>query len=205
MDDGIFRFFATVFQLPWTLAEAGGFESVVMIVDNFDESDDQIIPKAPFENAHSFVYVHEFLKLALENTNFIVAAHVTERFMQVMSPTESDSVDLLSGIDLASTIDVEDQGEPDSGDRFAAHIDDSTFPLELNELMCGGVVHYLVLWRELCEIMSGLEAQQPGDEFDDLQLKAIAAAQDLVDLFYVPEEKEFRVTNVVRIGQSTEF
>jgi hypothetical protein len=188
--------------LPLILAKASGFENVILVVDNFDACDVQILPEVPFDSVHEYVFVHEFLKMALENTNFIAAAMDTDKFLQVMVPTQEDSVDLLAGIDLASTLDVNEVIGQDTGDKFAVHIDGDIFPLELNELMCGGVTHYLAEWKNLCDVMSRFESQQSGDEYDSLQLRAMSIAQDLVSLLYEREEKEFRVTSIVRIVSS---
>jgi hypothetical protein len=203
--DGIDRFFWLVFHLPIVLARAVGFESVVMVVDNLDAADVQVQSAAPFTVTHEFVFIGEVLKFALDNTDFIVAAQDTNKCMQLLGLAQQDGTDLLGGLDLATTFDISEPVAEEGKDRFAVRIDGDIQALELNELMCGGVVHYLTIWQSLCSLMGSVEGQHKGPDHDRLKIQAIMAAQELMSLVYAPETKEFRVTSITRIKEPGNF
>lgn len=141
-DDGFYSFFSAIFQLPIHVAKAAGLENVFLIVDNVDEADLRLCPLPPFER-HD-----ELLKCALDNSNFIVACEDTNRFLHSLAPSDEDGIDLLAGMDLISTADVEDENV--HGDRLVVDLDDDGLPLILHSGLCGSVIHF---FHEMEDVM----------------------------------------------------
>ena len=199
--DAIVPFFTSLFYLPIELAKASGFENVLMVVDNFDCGDVQVVPRAPFTANQNYLFIIEFMKFALDNANFIIACKDCERFFQVMGPTDELGVDLMQGIDFVSTMDVVEVEEDDLVAKYMVHLEGETMGLQLNVLLCGGVVHYLRLWDKLRRLVENLEGQP--EQYDDNLFHAINAAQELVDLlFYTDDNKEeLRVASIVSVPE----
>jgi hypothetical protein len=207
-DDAFYDFFLTIFQLPIQLSKAAGFETALLVVDNLDRADLELWPTPPFIEQDDYVYFAELLKFALDGTNFVISCENTKSFLQLMVPTDEEGIDLLDGISLASTMDIQDHHvDENHGDRFAVDVDGDDLPLVLHIGLCGGVVHFLVKWKTLCDLMNRLESCPQGDEFDNVQFSAIHAAQEFVSLVFNPVEPndEIHVTNVVRLHETSQF
>ena len=73
--------------------------------------------------------------------------------------------------------------------------------LQLNVLLCGGVVHYLHLWDKLRKLVENLEGQP--EQYDDNLFHAINAAQELVDLLFYTDDntEELRVASIVSVPE----
>lgn len=195
-EDSAVPFFTTVFMLPILLARVSGFESVLMVIDNLDCGDVEIAPHAPFAPAQDFIFAIEVMKFALEHCNFIVSCKDSERFFHVMGPTDEMGVDLMEGMNIASTLDVVEIDEDDLATKYVLKIEGETLGLPMNAQLCGGVVQYLRLWDRFCRYASDLE--QAPDRYDDLTFNVINSAQELVDVLYTTDE-EVRVAGISRV------
>jgi hypothetical protein len=208
-EDGFFKFFSLVFQLPVLVATAAGFENIVLIVDNVDHADRELAPGPPFRSQDTCLFMAEFVKCALDGVNFIVACEDTDRFLQIMSPIDEEGTDLLAGLHFASTLDVTNPSEDENRtERFAVDVDGDDLPLVLHIALCGGVVHFLEKWKILCNLMSRLDAcPERGDQHDDVLFAAICAAQDFVSLVFNSEEQKdvIHVTNVTHLKEAKVF
>jgi hypothetical protein len=204
-EDAFHTFFSAALQLPIHVARAAGLETVVVVVDNIDHADLQLSPHPPFVWGDEYLFLVELLKYTIDSCNFVVACEDTDRFLHSMAPTDDDGIDLLAGMHLVSTADI---GEANAhADRFAVDIDGDDLPLVLHSSLCGGVIHFLMKWKGLCDLVNRLESCPQGDEFDDVQFSAINAAQEFVNLVFSPIEPndEIHVANVVRLSEATEF
>jgi hypothetical protein len=207
-NDGFFLFLSAVFQLPLHMAKAAGISNILIILDHFDKADIQLSPLLPFVEQHEYLFFAELLKYVLNGANFILACEDTDRFLQLMAPTDEEGMDLSEGMRMASTLDVlEDDINENRNDRFAVDVDGDDIPLQLHIGLCGGVVHFLAKWKELCGFMSRLDSGPQGEEFDDAQFAAINAAQEFVALVFNPSsvDEEIHISNVVRLPDATEF
>jgi hypothetical protein len=202
------QFLSAVFQLPVLVARAAGIENVVLVIDNIDQADLYLAPRDPFGEESSFVFLIELLKYVLDGVNFVIACQDATRFFEVMRATGEDGIDLLDGMEFASTMDVQESRQEESErDRFAVHVEGDDLPLQLHIGLCGGVIHFLNKWKGLCNLVSQMDSCPRGPEFDDAQFAAIHAAQEFVSLVFNPgeDEPEIHVTNIVRLSDLTEF
>ena len=200
--DSAVPFFTTIFMLPILLAKVSGFENVLMVVDNIDCGDIEVVPHEPFDPEQESLFIIEFIKFALDHCNFIMACMESDRFFQVMGPSDETGVNLMEGTNIASTLDVAEIDEEDMATRYVISIEGETMGLPMNALMCGGVVHYLRLWDRFRRYAEDLE-QYP-ERYDALIFNVINSAQELVDLLYQQDtdDEELRVSGISRVPES---
>lgn len=199
-EDAAIQFFDYVLSLPFVISQAVGYDGMIWIIDNIDKADIQIVPEKPFLPGEDIIFVIEHLKKVIDTSNFILACSDTERFFQTMAPIDENGTDLLAGTNYITTTDVAEVDEEDIGDHFAIRVRNYQLPILLNISMCGGVVHYLHNWDELCNLMNNLEQAKNEEQSEKSLFELLAHAQDVVELLYNFEGiDEVLVENVSRV------
>jgi hypothetical protein len=198
------QFMSAIFQLPLQVAKAAGIPRIILVVDNIDRADVQLMPADPFAPNSGFMFLSELLKYILEESNFVIACEDTEQLFGMMPRTDDEGIDLTDRIEFIATVDVADEAGHDhdhEGERFAVQVEGDDLPLQLHIGLCGGIVHFLTKWKELCRLMSGLDACKQGTEFGELQFAALHCAQQFVSLVFIPDEPkdEIHVVEVSRL------
>lgn len=200
-EDAAVQFFDYVLSLPLVISQAVGYDRMLWIIDNIDKADVQVAPSERFKEVEDFIFVVEHLKAVIDKSNFILACADTERFFQTMAPIDENGTDVLAGTNYITTTDVAEVDEEDIGDHFAIRVRNYQLPILLNISMCGGVVHYLHNWDELCHLMNNLEQAKNEEQAEKSLFELLAHAQDVVELLYKFEGiDEVLVENVSRVS-----
>jgi uncharacterized DUF497 family protein len=118
---------------------------------------------------------------------------------------DGSGVDLMKHTDFITTYGIASQTTKHDP-PLLLQLRGEVQPFAFKPEFCDGIPNYLLLWNDLNELVDEIELQPPySDQREDVMHFAVAHAQALVDLLFVPmNESTVRVSSVRRATKKEE-
>jgi hypothetical protein len=141
----------------------------------------------------------------LKQGDYIFACEDLEALYAMMVPIDEGGVDLMKNTDFVHTYGIANQATENDPPLFL-ELKGEAQPFVFKPAYCDGIPNYLLLWHDLNGLVDQVDKQPANsEEKEDAMYFAVAHAQALVDLVFVPTgESPVKVTAVRRASRTEE-
>jgi uncharacterized DUF497 family protein len=195
--------FTCLLSLTITLPGVLGFRKTLFVIDNVDFAAQTIVPSGQFL-ASEPVPFGEHVKHMLTQGDYIFACEDLEALYSMMVPIDEGGVDLMKNTDFMATYGIAKQATKNDPPLFL-ELKGEAQPFVFKPAYCDGIPNYLLLWHDLNGLVDQAERQaQNPEEKEDAMYFAVAHAQALIDLVFVPTRESAVKVVAVRRASKTE-
>jgi hypothetical protein len=190
--------FTCLLALPTTLPVVLGCRRTLFVVDNVDFAAITVLGAGRFLGSDPCAF-GEHVKHMLTQGDYIFACEDLEVFYQMALPFDESGVDLMKNTDFITTYGIANHATEHDPPLFLA-LKGEIQPFVFKPEYCDGIPNYLLLWSDLNRLVDEIDSHpEMSDEREDALYFAVAHAQALVDLIFVPTGGEpVRVATVRR-------
>jgi hypothetical protein len=187
-----------VFSLAITLPAILGFAQTLFVIDHIEVAQTQLFPNGRFVRSGP-CDIGEHLKYLIRRGDYIFACERESRLLDFMSPIDDEGVDLFKRTDFLTTYGIA-KGVTDFDPAIILQIKDNPRVFVMKGSYLDGIPNYISIWNDIHVLLDDVDCLAPGsDEQLDARFRAIAHAQALMELLYLPEDRmNARVVNLRR-------
>jgi hypothetical protein len=193
--------FTCVLSLSLTLPAVVGFRKTLFVIDNLEFADVEVRPCGQFI-ASDAAFFGEHLKHVLKQGDYIFACQDLENLYYFMEPEDEDGVDMMKGTHFVTTYGIADSST-ENDPPLMLRLEGEQIPFVFKPEFLDGVPNYILLWNDLNTLIDQVAVHGEGtDEREDAVYFAVAHAQALVDLVFVPADgSRVKVVDVRRASK----
>ena len=169
--------------LPVLVAAAAGYDETFFIIDHLDYCDQNFISYGRFSDASDTVFVSEYFKFALSNSNYIAACEDTSKLYTLL--VDVDDTFTYAPFEFISMDEIQSDAAKNS--NLIVTINGLETPLTIGPEICSGIPAYISLWNQVIEFVSNA-SNASNEEAEDMALLAVSQVQQLLDLCFVVDE-----------------
>jgi hypothetical protein len=191
-----------LFSIALTIPVVLGFSKTMFIIDHIEAAAVRVYPGEKFLRSGP-CDIGEHLKYLLQRGDYLFACEKEDDLIQFLMPLDDDGVDLLKRTDFITTYGISTT-VTDYDPPLILQLKGDSTQFVIKGSYCDGIPSYISLWNQLNLLVDDFERQRDGsDERTDALYYAIAYAQALLNLLFVPEDKRrARIVNLRRSSRS---